>query len=185
MWNAGNAAFMRTWASGIIAARTHGSLMRDSFDIAPLPSGAAGMAATLGGAGYGVSRHSLHPREAAMLVRFLCGRDEQIRRCRNTTTEAPTISQLYDDPELLASNPHFPRVLEVFRSGVTLRPSRSAGKMYPDVSRAYWEAVSAVLTRKKSATQAANELQDELQRMLKTPAVRASADLDEKTAAQR
>jgi ABC-type glycerol-3-phosphate transport system substrate-binding protein len=119
-----------------------------------------------------------------MLVRFLCSRDEQVSRCRNTT-EAPTISQLYDEPEVLASNPDFPRVLEVFRNGVALRPSRSAGKMYPDVSRAYSEAVHAVLTRKKSAAQAADELQNQLERMLKTPAVRANADLDRKTAAQR
>jgi trehalose/maltose transport system substrate-binding protein len=184
MWQAGKAAFMRNWASEYIADRAQEPLTRDRFDIAPLPRGSAGMAATLGGSGYGVSRHSLHPREAAMLVRFLCSRDEQVSRCRNTT-EAPTISQLYDEPEVLASNPDFPRVLEVFRNGVALRPSRSAGKMYPDVSRAYSEAVHAVLTRKKSAAQAADELQNQLERMLKTPAVRANADLDRKTAAQR
>jgi trehalose/maltose transport system substrate-binding protein len=118
-----------------------------------------------------------------MLVRFLSSREQQVRRCRNTT-DAPSISQLYDDPEILANNPQFQRVLEVFRKGVVLRPSRAAGKMYPDVSRAYWEAVHAVLTRKKSAKQAADELQDELERMLKTPPVRGSAKLD-KTAAQR
>jgi trehalose/maltose transport system substrate-binding protein len=117
------------------------------------------------------------------LVRFLCSRAEQVRRCRNTA-DAPSISQLYDEPEFLASNRQFLRILEVFRKGVVLRPSRAAGKMYPDVSRAYWEAVHAVLTRKKSAKQAAEELQDELERMLKTPAVRANAEFD-KTAAQR
>ena len=116
-----------------------------------------------------------------MLVRFLCSRYEQIRRSRNTT-EAPTISQLYDEPELLASNPQFRRVLEIFRKGVVLRPSRSAGKMYPEVSPAYCEAVHAVLTRKKSAAQAADELQDQLEQMLRTPAVRANPDLDQKTA---
>jgi trehalose/maltose transport system substrate-binding protein len=184
IWKAGKAVFMRSWASEYIADRAQDSLIKDRFDIAPLPSGAAGVAATLGGAGYGVSRHSLHPREAAMLVRFLCSREEQIRRSRNTT-EAPTISQLYKDPEVLAGNPQFPLVLQVFRKGIVLRPSRSAEKMYPDVSRAYSEAVYAVLTRKKSAAQAADELQSELQRMLKTPAVRAYADLDQKTAAQR
>jgi hypothetical protein len=50
--------------------------------------------------------------------------------------------------------------------------------MYPEVSRAYSEAVYAVLTRKKSAAQAAGELQDQLQRMLKTPAVGANVDLE-------
>jgi len=183
MWQAGKAAFLRSWASEYIADRAPGCLIRDRFDIAPLPSGAARMAATLGGSSFGVSRHSLHPREAAMLVRFLCSREEQVRRCRNTA-DAPSISQLYDEPEFLASNPQFLRVLEVFRKGIVLRPSRAAGKIYPDVSRAYWEAVHAVLTRKKSAIQAADELQDELERMLKTPAVGASAEFD-KTAAQR
>ena len=118
-----------------------------------------------------------------MLVRYLSGREEQVTRCRNTT-DAPSIAQLYDDPELLPANPQFPRVREVFRKGIVLRPSRAAGKMYPDVSRAYWEAVHAVLTRKKSAIQAADELQDELERMLETPAVGVNAQFD-KTAAQR
>ena len=177
MWQAGKAAFIRTWASEYIADRAPSCLIRDRFDMAPLPSGAAGMAATLGGSGFGVSRHSLHPREAVMLVRFLCSRDEQVKRCRNTA-DAPSISQLYDEPEILASNPEFARILEVFRKGVVLRPSSQAGKMYPEVSRAYWEAVHAVLTRKKSATQAADELQVELERMLKTPVVRANAEFD-------
>jgi trehalose/maltose transport system substrate-binding protein len=183
MWQAGKAAFLRSWASEYIADRAPGCLIRDRFDIAPLPSGAAGTAAILGGFGYGVSRYSLHPREAAMLVRFLCSREEQVRRCRNTT-DAPSISELYDEPDLLASNPQFPRVLEVFRKGIALRPSRAAGKMYPEVSRAYWEAVHAVLIRKKSATQAADELQDDLKRMLKAPVVRANTEFD-KTVARR
>ena len=56
--------------------------------------------------------------------------------------------------------------------------------MYPDLSRAYWEAVHAVLTRKKHAKQAADELQVELQQMLETPTVPANAEFD-KTAPQR
>jgi trehalose/maltose transport system substrate-binding protein len=182
MWQAGKAAFLRSWASEYIADRAPSCLIRDRFDMAPLP-GEARMAATLGGSGFGVSRHSLHPREAAMLVRFLCSREQQVKRCRNAS-DAPSISQLYDEPEVLASNPQFPRVLEVFHKGVVLRPSRAAGKMYPDVSLAYWEAVHAVLTGKEPAAKAADELQDKLERMLETPAVRANAESD-KTAAQR
>ena len=173
MWQAGKAAFLRSWASEYIADRGPTCLIRDRFDIAPLPGGAR-MAATFGGSGFGVSRYSLHPREATMLVRYLSGREEQVARSRNTT-DAPTISQLYNDPELLPTNPQFPHVLEVFRKGVVLRPSKAAGEMYPDVSRAYWETVHAVLTRKKSATQAADDLQDKLVRMLRT---RGNADLD-------
>jgi trehalose/maltose transport system substrate-binding protein len=177
IWLSGNAAFMRNWSSGYIAAHAPDSVVRDSFDIAPLPRGSAGTASTLGGAGYGVSAHSLHPQEAAMLVRFLCGRNQQVRRLRNTS-EASTISELYDEPDVLANNPHWMRISETFRKGIALRPSRAAGKMYPDVSRAYWEAVHAVLTGKKSAPQAATELQSELEQMLRTPDVRRSADLN-------
>ena len=182
MWQAGKAAFLRSWASEYIADRGPSCLIRDRFDIAPLP-GEARMGATLGGSGFGVSKYSLHPREAAMLVRFLSGREEQVTRCRNTT-DAPTISQLYNEPDLLATNPQFPHVLEVFRKGIVLRPTRAAGKMYPEVSRAYWEAVHAVLTRKTSAKQAADELQVELQQMLETRVVPASAEF-EKSASQR
>lgn len=177
MWQGGKAAFLRNWSSGYIAARAPDSMVRDRFDIAPLPRGSTGMTATLGGAGYGVSAHSLHPREAAMLVRFLCSRNLQATRLRKTS-EAPTISELYEAPEVLANNPHWLSVLEIFRKGIALRPSRAAGKMYPDVSRAYWEAVHTVLTRKKTATQATNELQNELEGMLKTSAVRANTELD-------
>ena len=185
IWQAGQAAFLRSWASEYFASRAPSSLIKDRFEAAPLPRGSAGIAATLGGYGYGVSRHSRHPIEAAMLVRFLSGRDEQVRRSKNTT-DAPTISQLYEEPDVVANNPHFPLVLEVFRNGIALRPSRTAGKMYPDVSRAYFEAVHAVLIREKSATQAANELQDQLQQMLKTGSLRArSADSEQQTAARK
>ena len=177
IWFGGKAAFMRNWSSGYIAARAPNSKVRDRFDIAPLPRGSAGAAATLGGAGYGVSAHSPHPREAAMFVRFLCGRNQQVRRLQRTS-EAPTIAELYEDPDALAKNPHWRRVIDTFHKGIALRPSRQAGPMYPEVSRAYWEAVHAVLTRQKSAPQAASELQGELERMLRVPAADANAGTD-------
>ena len=177
LWLSGNAAFMRNWSSGYIAARAPNSIVRDSFDIAPLPRGSAGMAATLGGAGYGVSAHSPNPREAAMFVRFLCSRNKQVRRLQNAS-QAPTISELYKEPDVLANNPHWLRLSEIFRKGIALRPSRQPGQMYPDVSRAYWEAVHAVLTRKESAAKAASRLQEELERMLKAADARTSVDSD-------
>jgi trehalose/maltose transport system substrate-binding protein len=167
IWQAGQAAFMRNWTLAYHAASAPNSPTKGRFDIAPLPAGAAGIATTIGGDGYGVSRHSLHPREAAMLVHFLASRAEQVRRSR-IVNDAPTIPELYNDPEVLTANPQFPRVLEAFRKGAVARPSRSAGKMYPEVSRTYFEAVHAVLTRKKSASKAASDLEEELQRILKT-----------------
>lgn len=102
-----------------------------------------------------------------MLVRFLSSRDEQIRRSQKVN-EAPTIPELYADPAVLAANPQYPLVLKVLRTGAVFRPSRQAGTMYPDVSRAYFEAVYAVLSGKKPAAKAASDLDGELRQMLKT-----------------
>ena len=169
IWQAGHAAFMRNWANAYVAARATGSPTQTTFEVAPLPKGRAGLGATLGGHGYGVSRYSLHPQEAAMLVRFLCRRDVQLRRCRKTA-QPPTLPELYSDPEVLAANPYFSGIL-ITRNQIALRPAATSGKEYPDISRAYFEAVHVVLTGKKSATQAASDLQVELQEItgLKAP----------------
>lgn len=160
-WQAGQAAFMRNWPNPYIVASEKSSPVRGKFGICPLPKGRAGISGTLGGYGYAVSRYSLHPREAAMLVRFLCGRNEQFRRSQNPA-EPSTIPELYSSPSVLAANPYFSAVLEVYRKGLAVRPSTLTGKMYPDISRAYFEAVHAVLTHRKTAETAAAELQREL-----------------------
>lgn len=184
VWQAGKAAFMRNWTGAYRAVSAPDSPTKDRSGIAPLPRGAAGMATTVGGDGYGVSRHSLHPREAAMLVRFLGSRDEQVRRSR-IVNEAPTMPELYNDPEVLVANPGFPLFLEAFRKGAAFRPSASAGKMYPDVSQAYFGAVHAVLTDKKPAPKAASDLENELRRMLKTTAGSADARTSESAASSK
>jgi trehalose/maltose transport system substrate-binding protein len=161
IWHAGQAAFMRNWTNPYVASRAPGSPTSGRFDMVPLPSGEAGSAATLGGNGYGVSRYSLHPHEAVMLVRFLCGREEQRKRYLKAS-EPPTIPDLYNDPQVLAANPYFSAILRVYRNGLTARPSTATGKAYPDLSRAYYEAVHEVLTHNNTAPRAAARLQADL-----------------------
>ena len=173
MWQAGKAAFMRNWTNAYVAARAEDSPTRGHFDVAPLPRGQAGFAATLGGNGYGVSRYSRRPREAAMLVRFLASPEEQARRCRKPS-EPPTVPALYKNADVLGANPYVSRVLQV-HEGAALRPSMPAGKMYPEVSRAYYEAVHAVLTQRQSAANAASDLQEQLVKMLKFSAADSNA----------
>lgn len=172
VWQAGKTAFMRNWTNAYVAASAEGSPTRGHFGVAPLPRGGAGFAATLGGNGYGVSRYSRHPREAATLVRFLTSLEGQARRCRRSA-EPPTIPALYKDPDVLGPNPYLSRVLQS-HEGLAVRPSGPAGKRYPEVSRAYFEAVHAVLTRKESAAQAAGELQSRLTTMVKSSAIAAN-----------
>jgi len=163
MWQAGRTAFMRNWSQLYPTIQAEGADRGEDLGIAPLPAGQAATAATIGGHGYGVSQHSLHRREAVMLVRFLCRRDVQLARCRYTASP-PTVLDLYQDPQVMAANPYFSPALDAFQKGAAWRPSTLTGKAYPAVSRAYFEAVHSVLTGKKSAAGAAAELEDTLVR---------------------
>ena len=175
VWQAGKAAFMRNWPNAYVAARDDNSPTKNQFDIAPLPAGRAGSASTLGGEGFGVSRYSLHPREAAMLVGFLTAHGEQARRSHKSSNP-PVIPELYKDPEILARNPFFSTILLAYGQGVAVRPSTVSGKRYPEVSRAYFEAVHAVLSHDKSAAQAAADLEKQLTQILGTGEVRTTAN---------
>jgi trehalose/maltose transport system substrate-binding protein len=106
-----------------------------------------------------------------MLVGFLSSRDEQRRNCLIAGLP-PTIPDLYSDPEVEAEHPYLSTHMEVYRKGSISRPSTATGKLYPEVSRTYFEAVHSVLARKTSAAQAAAALQGNLKQItaLKAPA---------------
>ncbi len=161
LWRAGNAAFMRNWPTSYIVSRSEGSSVRTNFAVTLLPRGEVGHSGTLGGASLSVSRNSRHPKEAAELIRYLCRRDVQQARSR-ITSQPPTIPELYEDPEALKANPHFMQLEQLFHGGPVARPSRVTGKKYTEVSRSYFEAVHSVLTREKSASKAAADLERQL-----------------------
>jgi trehalose/maltose transport system substrate-binding protein len=161
VWVAGDAAFMRNWPTAYVDSQAAGSSIRNKFDITLLPSGKAGRMGTLGGAGLAVSRSSAHPHEALELVRYLCSRDVQVKRSR-ALSEPPTLPELYDLPEVLEPNPRFALLSQAFRNGMVSRPSNVTGKKYQDVTDAYIQAVHSVLTREKSAPEAAAALENEL-----------------------
>ena len=173
IWRAGQAAFMRNWAPPNSGELVQGSLTRDQLGIASLPRGRAKVAATVGGRGYAISRHSIHPREASLLVRFLCRRDTQLSRCLNIG-KAPTIPELYNDSKILADS-YFSTILETYRQDRASRPSTETGRQYPAVSRAYFMAVHEVLAGKRPVAAALADLQNELIQItgMKAPAPRA------------
>jgi trehalose/maltose transport system substrate-binding protein len=152
-WLSGNAVFMRDWPSRYAPSQAEGSPVRDKFDVAPLPRGRAGRAHTLGGYGLGVSRYSRHTAEAEALVRYLCGREAQRWRSRVTST-LPTIPALYDDADLLASNPVLSHMKRARIAGLVSRPASATGKAYGEVSSAYFTAVHAVLLHEEPAGEA-------------------------------
>jgi trehalose/maltose transport system substrate-binding protein len=183
VWAAGNAAFMRNWPQAAVESRAEESPIRNKFDVTLLPAGKAGRAGTLGGTSLAVSRFSAHPREALDLVRYLSSGHLQAVRSRALSVP-PTRYRLYELSEVLEPNPYFAPLNQAFRTGVVVsRPSDVAGKNYEDVTEAYIQAVHSVLTRQKSAPDAAAALEKELIRITgfkKGPPSQGSADHEEK-----
>jgi trehalose/maltose transport system substrate-binding protein len=160
-WLAGRAAFMRNWSGVYTHISSSNKAVYDQTGAAIVPAGSAGHASTLGGNAFGVSRYSQHREGAVRLVRFLCRRDVQRRRCLNGS-EPPTLPDLYRDPRLRAANPDIEVTYESMQGHLALRPSQQTGPRYPEVAAAYAQAVHSVLTRQKTAAAAARDLQNEL-----------------------
>lgn len=175
VWQSGKAAFMRNWPAADVVSRSQRSALRGKFDLSLLPAGHAGRVGTLGGLGYGVSRYSLHRREAVLLVRYLCGRENQLHWAR-VSSEPPAMPDLYGDRAATRANPYFAVFKQAFWEGAA-RPSAVTGKTYPQVSQAYFEAVHSVLTNRKSAERAAADLERELVRITGFKARGAGSDV--------
>ncbi len=162
VWHAGNAAFMRNWPYAYATSLADDSAVAGLFDVSPLPAGRSGSgAATLGGWQLGVSRYSNHPEIAADVALFMASHEGQKYRAVEGTFN-PTIMDLYDDPDVLEAAPFFGSLYDVFINAVA-RPSTVTAPQYAAVSELFYRAVHDVLTGQKSAADAFEELELDLQ----------------------
>jgi len=166
VFDSGGAAFNRVWGGTGITRRGlsrqihwRSTLAEARTGYTSMPSGPEGSAATLGGSGLAVSRHSLHPKEAIELVRFLIR--AQIKADEEEEKAAPYQPHIHDRPLASELFNHSDN-LNSHRSGIVSRPSSLTGEKYEQVARAYIDAVHAVLTGQKGAPEAAAELEKEL-----------------------
>ena len=163
VWNFGLAAFRRTWQSEFRLSHWQKLSIGDVVGYTSVPGGPGGRAATLGGTGLGVSRTSAHPQEAIAFIRSLVRRDLQSRQ-EHAHSEPAAQPELFDLP--LELEPYSrPADAGEKRSGLVARPSIVSGSAYEQVTRAYTQAVHSVLTREKTAPDAAGALEKELVRI--------------------
>jgi trehalose/maltose transport system substrate-binding protein len=167
--DSGGAAFGRVWGGITIAHGGQSRLLhwRSSLNVGrtgytSIPGGLGGRAGTLGGSGLAVSGHSLHPREAIELVRFL----NRAEIHSNTQDESASVNrsaqpEFYDLPSFSDLHDHSGKTRQ-HKSGVVGRPSSVAGRTYEQVARAYGGAVRSVLTGERGAPEAAAELERQL-----------------------
>jgi trehalose/maltose transport system substrate-binding protein len=167
IWQAGNAAFMRNWPYAFTLGQADDSVIKDSFDVRPLPAGEGNPAATLGGWQLAVSRYSEHPAEAADLAFFLASYEQQKIRAIEGSLN-PTIQSLYEDPDVLEAIPFFGSLYDVFINAVA-RPSTATAPQYSDVSQLFFSSVHSVLTGDRDAGVAFEELELDLEDLLGFP----------------
>lgn len=164
VFQTGNAVFMRNWPYAWALAQGEDSPIRGKVGVIALPRGPDGeSAAALGGWHLAVSRYSEHRAEAIDLVRYLTRAEEQKRRAIKGAYN-PTLTALYDDPEVIAANPFFAALYPAFENAVA-RPARPAGARYNQVSDAIWRASYDVLQGDSEAGQALMKLEDEIARI--------------------
>ncbi len=170
----GNSAFYRSWGSDYFLSHPPKNQTIKISGITSLPG-----PAVLGGNGLAVSRASAHQTEAIQLVRYLLHREEQLEDAR-AHSKPPEWPILVDLPAVLKAYSHSQQSPYVGSSNVIVRPSTITGENYDRVSRAYFEAVYSVLSKKSAASDEAARLEDELIRITgfrPTPsAVKASVD---------
>ncbi len=162
LWDSGNAAFLRYWAwEDLLPELFPDSPIKGKIAVTWLPSGGARHASTMGGHLLGVSKHSGHPREAALFVRFMASRRLE-DRASFEGFGVPIHPELYADPEVLKANPEMAKLKYVFADAAVARPSTVAGKHYDEVSNAYFTAVHDILTGKTEAVKALAGLESQL-----------------------
>lgn len=144
VWQTGNAVFMRNWPYAYNLSNGDDSAVKGKFDVAPLPSGGDGAAATLGGWNVAVSKYSTKQDAAISLALYLSSPEGQ-KSTAMLNGNLPTVVALYDDPDIGAKVPLIPRWKAVFEQAVP-RPSAAVKGKYNEVSAKFWSAVHQTLS---------------------------------------
>jgi len=168
VWQGGNAAFMRNWPYAYALGNAEDSVIKDKFAVVPLPKGEgpdARNADTLGGWQLAVSKYSAHQTEAAAVAKCLAGQESQKIRAV-VGSLLPTIGDLYSDADVLAANPFFGQLFDVFNGGAVARPSTVTSDKYNEVSTIYFTEVNKVLTGAQTGAEAVAEIEAQLQDVL-------------------
>jgi trehalose/maltose transport system substrate-binding protein len=173
VWQAGSAAFMRNWPYAYGLGNASDSVIAGKFDYAPLPAGASGVAACLGGWQLAVSKYSNNVDAAVNVAKFLASPAEQKLRALSPFGANPTVPAVYDDPELAKANPLFARMPAILKTAVA-RPSGIFAEHYNEASQDFSSAVHSVLTGDSDAQTAMEDLETQLQDLLDSMGIAAT-----------
>ena len=112
-----------------------------------------------------ISAYSKVPDASADLIRYLSSAELQKKRAIAFSV-LPTRPALYSDSDVLAKNPFFKIMLNVFNNAVA-RPSTVTGADYNQLSTAFFQNVNKVLTGDESAKEAVSQVENVAKRIVR------------------
>lgn len=156
----GQLIFHRQWPYQYAKANaTDGSSqVAGKFDIAPLPGKDGPGVSTLGGHNFGISAFAKNKATALDFIKFFTS-EEAERSNLLATSQAPTLTSLYDDADLVKQ---FPYLTTLKESILTAVPRPQAVK-YGDVTAAMQEAAYGAMNGETSVDDALKDLQTKLE----------------------
>ncbi|MBP2326845.1 multiple sugar transport system substrate-binding protein [Kibdelosporangium banguiense] len=163
-FQAGELIFQRQWPyQWALANKTDGSSqVAGKFDVAPLPGATGPGTSSLGGHNFAISAFAKNKATALDFIKFFT--TEQAERSNLlATSQAPTLTSLYDDPELTKQFPYLPTL----KASILAAKPRPKAVRYGDVTTAIQESAYAALTGAKDSATALKELQAKLQDLIK------------------
>jgi trehalose/maltose transport system substrate-binding protein len=170
LWNSGQTAFMRNWASGYNMVSVHPGKDRRHFGVAAMPAGPGGHKGTLGGLGLSVSQYAANRDLAVKALAEMTGEQEDLRRLL-ATQSIPIHTAVLARPDV-KSRSLLLAISADLMTTVVPRPALVTGEKYDQVSLEYAKAVNSVLRRKQTPEAAMAGLEDTLVKMTGLPAQR-------------
>ncbi|BAZ68861.1 MAG: ABC transporter substrate-binding protein [Pelatocladus maniniholoensis HA4357-MV3] len=162
IFQSGQAAFLRSWPYVWPLANAKDSPIKGKIAIKPMVSTSGENAgACLGGWGLGISKTTKHPQEAWKAIQYFTSEEAQ-RQFVLKAGFVPSRRSLFTDPQIVATYPHYPQLLEVVEQAV-LRPPIAQYAQTSDILQRY---LSAALTNRMSPEAAMKAAAQETRRLL-------------------
>jgi multiple sugar transport system substrate-binding protein len=162
----GKSVFMRNWPYAWAGAQADGSKVKDKVGIAPMPVGPKGTeaAATLGGWNLAVNANVDKDKKDAAIkfIKFVISPEGQ-KILALDGGKLPVLKSAYEDKDILAKNPHFKDLYNVF---ISAKP-RPVSPVYPQISDVMQIQIHKAITGKQSPEDAAKGMQQGIEDVLK------------------
>jgi trehalose/maltose transport system substrate-binding protein len=168
IWDAGQTAFMRNWASSFGHVADRSAKAKWSFAVAPLPRGPGGHRGALGGLGMGVSKYAANRQMAIKALLELTDERHDLARLL-ATNGIPTHLAVSRRTDVRARTSLLAVSAQLLQE-LVVRPTSTTGPKYDQVSREYSAAVNSVLRRSATPEDAMAELEKKLLKITGLPA---------------